>query len=80
MSVELIIPYFKGRECTKLTKAELSKSENIAVAWIHVERIIQRIRTFQILEKIVKLSCKDIMEQVFTACAYLTNFQLPIIM
>ena len=79
MGVELIIPTFKGRGRTQMTKSELDSSENIAMARIYVERIIQRIRTYQILEKAVKLSSKDLIEQIFTVCAYLTNLQLPII-
>lgn len=62
-----------------MTKQELESSEHVAKARIHIERIIQRIRTFQILGKTARLSSKDIMDQTFTVCAYLTNFQLPII-
>ena len=79
MGVKLIIPTFKGRNRTQLTEKELNSSENIAMARIHVERIIQRIRTYKILHKVVKLSSKYIIEQMFTVCAYLTNFQTPII-
>ena len=73
LGVKLIIPNFKGRGRTQMTEKELNSSENIAMARIHVERIIQRIRTYHILEKTVKLSSKDLIEQMFTACAYLTN-------
>jgi len=62
-----------------MTATELSSSENVAKARIHIERSIQRIRTFHILEKTVKLSNKDIIEQIFTVCAFLTSFQSPII-
>ena len=79
LGVELIIPDFKGRNRSQLSKQECTNSETIAKARIHVERIIQRIRTCHILDKRLRLSMKDIVPQVFTACAYLTNFQLPII-
>ena len=79
LGVELIIPDFKGRDRSQLTRGECESSENIAKARIHVERIIQRIRTFHILGHTALLSMKDIMQQVFTVCAYLTNFQLPIV-
>jgi hypothetical protein len=40
---------------------------------------IQRIKTFHILDGEVKLSMKDIAEQIFTVCAYLMNLQSPIV-
>ena len=44
---------------------ELAHSENVAMACIHVERIIQHIRSFQILEKRAKFPSKDFYEQLF---------------
>ncbi len=79
MGVELVIPHFKGRGRTQMTRHELESSEHIAKARIHIERAIQRIKSFQILGKRAKLSSKDIFTQVFTVCSYLTNFQSPII-
>jgi hypothetical protein len=79
LGVELVIPDFKGRGRTQMTKKELESSEHIAKARIHIERVIQRIRTFHILSKTARLSSKDILEQTFTVCSYLTNFQMPII-
>jgi hypothetical protein len=40
---------------------------------------IQRIKTFHILDGEVKLSMKDIAEQIFIVCAYLVNLQSPIV-
>jgi hypothetical protein len=37
----------------------------------HVERAIQRIKTFHILDGEEKLYIKNIAEQIFTICAYL---------
>lgn len=79
LGVRTIIPAFKGRGRPQLTKSECAKSEDIAKARIHIERIIQRIRTFHILGSVVRLNMTDIIEQLFTVCAYLTNFQTPII-
>lgn len=81
LGVDLIIPTFKGAagKRSQMRSDELAHSENVAMARIHVERIIQRIRSFQILEKRAKLSSKDIYEQLFKTCAYLANFQLPIV-
>ncbi|KAL4233736.1 hypothetical protein ACF0H5_008416 [Mactra antiquata] len=77
--VKLIIPDFKGRDRPQISKQEASRSEYVSKARIHVERIIQRIKTFYHLERVIRLNMQDIVEQIFTVCAYLTNFQLPII-
>lgn len=77
--VKLVIPDFKGRDRPQITKQEAARSEYISKARIHVERIIQRIKTFYHLERVIRLNMQDVVEQIFTVCAYLTNFQLPII-
>jgi hypothetical protein len=73
------MPSFKGTERTQQTNSEIIKSENISKVRIHVERAIQRTKTFQILDAEFKLSMKDIAEQIFTVCAYLVNFRRPIV-
>ncbi|XP_053374378.1 uncharacterized protein LOC128546976 [Mercenaria mercenaria] len=77
--VKLLIPEFKGRDRPQISKKEANRSEFISKARIHVERIIQRMKTFYHLERIIRLNMQDLVEQIFTVCAYLTNFQLPII-
>ena len=79
LGISLIIPAFKGRNRSQLSKLECQNSENIAKARIYVERIIHSIHTFHILDHKAFLSIKDILEQTFITCAYLTNFQSPII-
>jgi len=79
LGVKTIIPDFKGRDRPQLTAFECSRSEDIAKARIHIELVIQRIRTFHILGSVVHLNMCDVIEQLFTVCAYLTNFQTPII-
>lgn len=77
--VKLLIPEFKGRDRPQMTSQEAHRSEYISRARIHVERIIQRIKTFYLLERVIRLNMQDLVEQIFTVCAYLTNFQMPII-
>ena len=79
LGVELIIPNFKGRHRSQISRDECAGSADVAETRIHVERIIQRIRTYHIWDSTVKLSMKDVINQHFIVCAYLTNFQLPII-
>ena len=78
LGVKLIIPDFNSRDRSQLSVREVMNSEQIALARIHIERIIQRIRNFDILDSTIKLSQKDVIEQVFTVCSYLANFQHPI--
>lgn len=77
LGVRTVIPEFKSSGRSQFTSTECSASEDIARARIHIERVIQRIRTFHILGSVVKLNMSDIIEQIFTVCAYLTNFQTP---
>jgi hypothetical protein len=79
LGVQLIIPDFKQRGRSQMTPEEVVRSEAISSARIHIERIIQRIRTFHVLKHIVKIAQQDIVDQMFTTCTYLTNFQMPII-
>ena len=79
MGVKLHMPSFKGSERPQISKKELLTSEKISSVRTHIERAIQRIKTFHILDGELKLSMKEIAEQVFTVCAYLVNFQTPIV-
>jgi hypothetical protein len=76
--VKLLIPEFKGRNRPQISKQEANRSEYISKARIHVERVIQRIKCFYHLERVIRLIRQDLVEQIFTVCAYLVNFQMPI--
>ena len=77
--VKLIIPDFKGKNRSQLSPAEVAHCESVSTARIHVERIIQRIRTFHILDSTLRISQQDITSQIFRVCSYLVNFQMPIV-
>ena len=79
MGVQVTIPDFKGQGRSQLNKMEGKGSEKIAEAGIHVERAIQRIKTFHILDNEVRLCMAHLAEQIFTVCSYLINFQSPIL-
>ncbi|XP_060084266.1 uncharacterized protein LOC132563540 [Ylistrum balloti] len=79
MGVKLIMPAFKGADRPQLSAEETKTSESISRVRIHIERAIQRIKTYHIFDGELKLSMKDIAEQVFTVCAFLVNFQTPIV-
>lgn len=73
------MPAFKGAERAQLTSTDATKSGDISKVRIHVERAIQRIKIFHILDGELKLSMKELAEQIFTVCGYLINFQTPIV-
>ena len=77
--VKVTIPNFKGQGRSQLKEREGKRSEKIAEARIHVERAIQRIKTYRILDSEVRLSMAHLAEQIFIVCAYLVNFQTPIL-
>lgn len=75
--VSLVIPDFKGQGRSQLTELEGKNSERIAEVRIHVERAMQRIKVYHILDGEFKLSMAHLADQIFTVCAYLVNFQTP---
>ncbi|KAK6175897.1 hypothetical protein SNE40_014273 [Patella caerulea] len=76
--VDLIIPPFlAGRE--KLTPQEEALTKDIAKHRIHVERAIERIKKFRILQKIIPLSLEPLMTQIVFVASCLVNFQEPLV-
>ena len=76
--VKFYQPTFLGPYRPQYELEEVLQSEEIASVRIHVKRIIHMIRQFHILRGNIPLTMKPLLEQIFTACAYLTNFQTPI--
>ena len=75
LGAQLIIPAFKGSERNQISSEEVMQSKRVSEVRIHVERAIGRVRTFHILDTDMSLTMKDTAEQIFTVCAFLTNFQ-----
>ena len=75
----LIIPAFLSKDRTQLRAEEVTETRRIAEARIHVERAIERVKEFQILKSEVDVSLIHVLEQTFQVCAWLTNFQRPIL-
>ena len=76
--IKLLIPSFLGSHRTQLTAAEVTANRRIAEARVHVEQAIQRIKEFELLCGEVELSMLHVLDQCFSVCAFLTNFQRPI--
>ena len=75
LGAQVFFPAFKGSNRSQISPEEVMQSKRVSEVRIHVERAIGRVRTFHILDSDMKLSMKDIAKQIFTVCAYLTNFQ-----
>ena len=76
--VDLIIPPFLGgRKC--LTPQEEAQTKDIAKHRIHVERSIERIKKFRLLQKIIPLSLQPVITQVVFVVGCLVNFQEPLV-
>ena len=77
--VRLNMPPFVNSKTGQLSQQEVEETRRIAEVRIHVERAIQRIKGFHILDGTMSLTLHTIAEDIFKVCAYLTNFQTPII-
>ena len=74
----LVIPSFLGTDRSQLSASEVTRTSRIAKARIHVERAIERVKEFRILQGEVDVALVHVLEQIFQVCAYLTNSQQPI--
>jgi len=74
--VTLNIPTF--RATPQFTPEEVEETTNIAKSRIHVERAIQRIKLYKILDFIPQ-NVVTYASEIFQVCAALTNFRKPLI-
>lgn len=78
IGVRLNIPAFLGGR-DHLTKAEVKESQTIAAVRIHIERAIQRIKKFKIIQNSIPLTLHGTVNQIWTVCCLLTNLLPPLI-
>ena len=78
VGVSLNIPAFLGGR-DYLTKAEVKASQTIASVRIHVERAIQRIKTYSIIRNEIPLTLHWSINQIWTVFCLLTNLAPPLI-
>ncbi len=62
-----------------LNQSEILKTREIASLRIHVERAIQRIKTFKILTKKLTFHLWDLLYQILVIIAVFCNFQPPLL-
>ncbi|CAN7945074.1 unnamed protein product [Ixodes pacificus] len=74
--VSLNIPPFLTKE--QFLAGEVQETQDIAALRIHVERRIQRIKTYHILDRPIAISLAPLANQIWTVCAILANMQSPL--
>ncbi|XP_076835700.1 uncharacterized protein LOC143481554 [Brachyhypopomus gauderio] len=77
ISVKLVSPTFLG-PCGQFSKEEIAYTQEIARLRIHVERAVRRIKEYRIFDGVLPLSLCGSVNQLWTVCALLTNFQGPL--
>ncbi|XP_072400440.1 uncharacterized protein [Diabrotica undecimpunctata] len=75
-SLLVMPPFLKDK--LEFTKEETEKTYDTARVRIHVERVMQRLRTFRVLDKIPEYLFSHI-DEVIHLCCVLINLQPPII-
>ena len=58
---------------------EVLQTRRIAKVRIHVERAIGRVKQFHILDPVIPLSLKNLIEPMFHVICYLTNLDKPLV-
>ena len=77
-AVELIIPPFKQKG-KQFTKREVHLTKDIASLRIHVEREMERIKNFRILQGNIPITQGRHISKLFKICTYLTNLWPPLV-
>ena len=77
--VSVNVPPFMN-ESGQFEERQLLETRRIATLRIHVERAIERIKNYHILDFVPITLCKNgIIDMIFFVCAMLTNFQPPLV-
>ena len=78
LGIDLNIPPFRyGRG--QLSASEVVETRRIASLRIHVERAINQIKRYRILESTIPISMTNTIDHVFYVCCMLTKFRPPLV-
>ncbi|KAK3083832.1 hypothetical protein FSP39_003835 [Pinctada imbricata] len=77
--VDLIIPPFKSKK-KAFTPREVRQTKDIANLRIHVERQMERIKNFRILQGVMPISMASQSSKIWKLCTRLTNLQPPLVL
>ena len=72
-----IPPFMKGKE--QLSLEEELETRSIASVRIHVERAIERIKNYRILQGVIPNRLHSQVDQIWFICSILTNFLPPLL-
>ena len=70
--ISLNIPPFLNRESQHSLSSE-NETRQIASVRVHVERAIERVKNFKILQSTIPLSTAPEMNKIWVMCSYLVN-------
>ena len=76
--VKLNIPPFK-RAGQQMAPEDVQRTQRIAKVRIHIERLIERVKEFQILQKVSPVTLFPCVNQIWTVCCLLTLFQTRLV-
>ena len=71
----LVIPPFLTNARPQLERHEVSQTQSIARVRVHVERAIRRVKTFHVFDRVIPLTMAGTVNQMWSVCCLLTNFQ-----
>ena len=74
----LNIPPFMGRK-EQLTLQEEADTQRIASVCIHVERAIERIKNYRVLQGVIPISIHAQLDQIWFICCMFTTFLRPLV-
>jgi len=69
--------FLQGKK--QFTKEEAEKNKKVACLRVHVERCMERIKNWHILDRKMSVTSASIASDIFTTISALTNFQPPLI-
>ena len=74
---KLFIPPKRQSTADQFSKEDCFETMRIANVRIHVERAIRRVKGWHIFDQVLPLSMAGVVNQVWTVCCLLTNWQAP---
>jgi hypothetical protein len=72
---KLVIPPFLTNTRPQLESEEIEQTQSIARLRVHVERAIRRVKCFHIFDRVIPLVLAGSVNQMWSICCLLTNFQ-----
>lgn len=75
----LVMPPFANSDAAQFTQDQMNTTYKIASVRIHVERVIQRVKIFNILNNRIPITLLPKIDSIMHVCCVLANLQPPII-